>query len=109
MLEADEKAGHAALAMEYEHSLMSLCYGFSFLAHFRSTTDSLASEIRPGGRPTSYRGSFPIRDSPSSLFPRPPTKIAGSSRRRGCLNREHDISKVTEFLRVLASSVLDPR
>lgn len=63
MLGTDEKAGHAALAMEYVHSLMSHCYGLSFLSHFRSTTDSLAEER--GQPPRSAVRSFPIRDQES--------------------------------------------
>ena len=63
MLGTDEKAGHAALAMEYVHSLMSHCYGLSFLGHFRSTTDSLAEER--GQPPRSAVRSFPIRDQES--------------------------------------------
>lgn len=35
MLEVDEKAGHGALAMEYEHSLMSLARSFARLPSSR--------------------------------------------------------------------------
>ncbi|KZC08768.1 hypothetical protein WN55_10791 [Dufourea novaeangliae] len=69
MLEADEKAGHAALTMEYEHSLMSLCYGFEFLAHFRSTTDSLpaARDTTPSPAVCSVnRANLPFRGYPQS-------------------------------------------
>lgn len=70
MLGTDEKAGHAALAMEYVHSLMSHCYRLSFLGHFRSTTDSLTEDRSEASHlvPRFAHSRSAIRNP--SLFPR---------------------------------------
>lgn len=92
MLEADEKAGHAALAMEYEHSLMSLSVAAS--------RSSLIFVLRP----IHYAGSiglgpcprleprnsllFPIRADRSRTLSLSAAGTAGSARSRGRFNCE---------------------
>lgn len=59
MLEVNEKAGHGALAMEYEHSLMSLARSFARLPspRFDSLPFPLARHVRVGSHTSAAKAA----------------------------------------------------